>query len=119
VQENIIDLGALQRLLAVIGGDPEDFEELVEEFESSTPQTLEKMRAAAASADLGALRIASHSLKSNGRDFGATVLAEACEALEQDCRAGKVSDPQARVAEISVELDRARMALAEVTLPNG
>nr|WP_276562389.1 Hpt domain-containing protein [Hoeflea prorocentri] len=103
-------------MLDVIGGDRDDFEELLEEFEESTPQTLQKMTEAAQSADLDALRIASHSLKSNGRDFGAAALAAACEALEQACREGSVDDPQARVTEISEELQRARAALAGVEL---
>ena len=78
--DEIIDKAALDRLLAVIGGDPEDLQDLLEEFETSTPDTLAKMQAAAAEGDLEALRISVHSLKSNGRDFGATRLAAACEA---------------------------------------
>ncbi len=110
-----IDRAALQRLLDVIGGDPEDLAELLEEFEDATPKTLEKMAAAASSGDLDSLRISTHSLKSNGRDFGATALAQLCEALENDCRDGTVDDPVDRVAAIAVELDRARSALAIVS----
>ena len=81
MSEGVINKAALQRLLDVIGGDREDLAELLEEFETSTPQTLAEMQAAAAAGDLGALRIASHSLKSNGRDFGADALATACDPL--------------------------------------
>ncbi len=114
--DEVIDLEALKRLLDVIGGDPEDLEELLEEFEEVGPSTLVTMQSAAASGDLDALRIASHSLKSNGRDFGATALAKACEALEHACRSGEVADPKAQVQAIATELKRARAALKTVSL---
>lgn len=115
----MIDTAALQRLLNVIGGDPEDLAELLEEFETSTPATLEAMQQAADAGDLDALRIGAHSLKSNGRDFGAVRLAAACERLEADCRAGAVSDPRGRVAAIALELAQARAALARTTAADG
>lgn len=116
VSNDVIDQAALKRLLDMIGGDPEDLDELLEEFENDTPKTLQTMTEAAQSADLDALRIASHSLKSNGRDFGAVALATACEALERACQEGSVDDPVARVREISEELQRARTALAGVSV---
>lgn len=118
MSEDVIDRGALKRLLDVIGGDPEDLGELLEEFEEVTPKTLAQMAEAARSGDLNALRISSHSLKSNGRDFGAVALASACEALEHACRDGSVDDPVGRVTVISEELERARAALARISLGN-
>ena len=112
--EEVIDRAALDRLLDVIGGDPEDLAELIEEFDQTTPQTLAEMQGAADAGDLDALRISSHSLKSNGRDFGATALSVACEALEQACKAGNVADPIGQVAQISVELAHARSALSDL-----
>jgi HPt (histidine-containing phosphotransfer) domain-containing protein len=119
VSEPIIDETDLRRLLDVIGGDPEDFAELIEEFEESTPKTFRTMEAAAAAGDLDALRIGSHSLKSNGRDFGAKALASACERLEHDCKSGSVTEPEARVSAIGEELQRARIALAGITITDG
>jgi HPt (histidine-containing phosphotransfer) domain-containing protein len=117
VSDDVIDLEALKRLLEVIGGDPEDLDELLQEFEDVGPSTLATMQSAAANGDIDALRISSHSLKSNGRDFGATALAEACETLEHACKAGDVVDPVSQVRTIAVELDRARAALKSVSLP--
>ncbi len=116
MNEVVIEKEALQRLLNVIGGDPDDLQELLEDFEETTPTTLQEMKDAAANGDLTALRISSHSLKANGRDFGAMALARACEQLEEACRNGSVDDPLAEVAAIAAELTRARAALAEVTL---
>ena len=114
---DIIDRDALRRLLEVIGGDPEDLQELVEEFETTTPGLLRSMQAAAAvDGDQQALRIVAHSLKANGRDFGAPRLADLCGALEADCRDGTVADPSGRVAAIGEELDKARAALSTLSV---
>lgn len=113
--EAVIDTAALQRLRDVIGGDDEDFFELLDEFEMVTPEVLATMRDAAAAEDYEALRISAHSLKSNSRDFGAVALAASCEALERDCRNGAVEDPLARVSLIGDQLDAARAALRDTT----
>lgn len=112
--DDVIDQSALKRLLDVIGGDREDFLELVEEFQGSTPQLLEKMQAAATNGDIDALRVNAHSLKSNGRDFGATALANDCEALEHACREGSVDDASGRVEAIATKLAEARQELTRL-----
>lgn len=119
MSENVIDRAALARLQDVIGGDPDDLAELLDDFETEAPATLEKMREAARMGDLDALRISAHSLKSNARDFGATTLAKTCEVLETDCRDGQVNDPGGRVSAVSDELDRARHALASIATKDG
>ena len=73
------------------------------------------MKSAADANDLEALRISAHSLKSNGRDFGAVALASSCETLERDCRNGSVEDPVGRVSLIGNQLEEARAALRETT----
>ena len=115
VSNDIIDQAALNRLLEVIGGDPEDLAELIEEFETTTPKTLAEMQVADTSGDLDALRISAHSLKSNGRDFGATALATACETLEHACKIGDVADPVAQVSAIGDVLTEARAALSNLS----
>lgn len=110
--DEVIDREALERLMDVIGGDPEDLQELLDEFEATAPRTVTAMRAAAAAGDLDALRIGAHTLKGNARDFGATALSGVCSTLEAECRTGAVSDPQAQVERIAQELDRARAALS-------
>ncbi len=72
---------------------------------------------AAQSGDLDALRIASHSIKSNGRDFGATELVGACEGLEHACKNGCADGADAQVARIGELLAQARNALKNVSLP--
>ena len=81
MSEELIDRDAIARLLDVIGGAPDDLAELLDDFETEGPATLAKMQTAAEAGDLTSLRISSHSLKSNARDFGATELARNCEML--------------------------------------
>lgn len=81
-----LDLIALRRLLDVIGGDPEDFDELKEDFLESVPGIVTDLQTASDAGDLDVMRVSSHSLKSNARDFGAPKLAELCMMLEVKCR---------------------------------
>lgn len=94
----VIDRGAVDRLLSVIGGNRADLLELLDEFFLTGPDNLRRMEAAAASGDLNTLRIAAHSLKSNGRDFGAVDLAGICEGIERACKAGSLDDAPGQVA---------------------
>ncbi len=116
---DVIDKEALARLLEVIGGDPNDLAELLEDFKSEAPAMLAKMQSAAVAEDLTALRISVHSLKSNARDFGATELAKLCEALERDCHRGDMDDPIDRVGKVADELGRAQSVLAEIASAHG
>jgi HPt (histidine-containing phosphotransfer) domain-containing protein len=119
MQDEVIDKQAIDRLLDMIGGDPEDLQELLDEFEQSAPGIVAHMRAAADDGDLRALRIDAHSLKSNATDMGARRLSAMCAALEAACRDETVEDPAAQIEAIEEELTRARAALTAMTDPNG
>jgi HPt (histidine-containing phosphotransfer) domain-containing protein len=112
--DDIIDRGALCNLLDVIGGDPEDLDELLGDYRETAPELAAAISGAANSGDLQALRIAAHTLKSNARDFGAIRLSSLCEALERECRAGAVPDAQQAAAAIVSEEAAARRALASL-----
>ena len=109
--DDVIDGSAIRRLLDVIGGDPEDLEELLEEYRSAAPQLAARISGAAQSGDIDSLRIAAHTLKSNARDVGAMRLSRLCEALEHQCRAGEVADAGGSAALIVAEEKAARQAL--------
>lgn len=87
-----IDLPALRRLLAVIGGDPSDLAELIADYVAGTPKLAQEMSAAFAAGDGESLRRAAHTLKGVARDFGALALAGHCEALERACHADSLPD---------------------------
>ena len=88
------------------------------EFFVVAPDNILKMEIAAASGNLDTLRIASHSLKSNGRDFGAVDLANLCQRLEQACKSGAVSDAVGQVAAIAAAFAAAKSSLKKLVAGN-
>lgn len=116
MDETAIDLSALRRLLEMIGGDPEDMAELLEDYREAAPDLAGQIRVAAETGDLDALRIAAHTLKSNARDFGAMRLALLCEELEHACRDGQVGDPAGIAAAIAAEEEAARTRLSTIDI---
>jgi HPt (histidine-containing phosphotransfer) domain-containing protein len=102
--EVVIDTSELRKLLDVIGGDREEFQELLDEYVATAPELIESIRAGVAGADLDKTRIAAHTLKSNSRDFGATKLAKLSEELEHACKAGSLDGTGATLAAIATEV---------------
>ncbi len=119
MSEDTIDRRAIDRLVNVIGGDPDDLLELLDDFERTTPGLVSAMRAGAIAGDRDQMRIPAHSLKSNSRDFGALKLARLCEALEQACKQGDPADALGDVDAIDGELTEARAALAAMFRHDG
>lgn len=114
----LIDTTALAKLKDMIGGDTEDLAELVEDFVEAFPQQVEEMQRHANDEAWGALRISSHSSKSNARDMGALSLTELCAELELQCKAGVPADPLEQISEIEKAGHAAIDALRELDLAN-
>ena len=112
--DGIIDIAALRHLLEAIGGDPEDLDELFEDYRSEAPDLVAQISEAAAAGDLERLRIAAHTLKSNARDFGSMRLSALCEELEHECRTGAVANPLGMAETIAAAEIAARQALGEI-----
>jgi HPt (histidine-containing phosphotransfer) domain-containing protein len=100
-----LDRGALDDLLAMTGGEPSVFAEILDTFVADAEQYVGELEAAAASDDPALLVRPAHSLKSNAMTVGATRLADLCRALEADAKAGSVGSPTDRVADVRAELD--------------
>jgi HPt (histidine-containing phosphotransfer) domain-containing protein len=83
----VLDPDALEHL-RVTAGDCAFMVKLVDTFLREAPALLETLRGALEAADAQQLRRAAHTLKSNGRVFGATRLAELCRELEVMAKAG-------------------------------
>lgn len=111
-----INTSALVRLREVIGGSAEDLAEFIDDFNDLAREQIGVMQQAAQSRDWNALKIASHSLKSSSKDFGADELAELCAALERESSQGDVDDAVAKVEQIASEAKRALAALKELDL---
>lgn len=103
---------ALDKLLELIGGDPDSLAELIESFLDESPLLVEQMRRAAASGDRAALGRAAHTLKSSARDFGAMELATLCEGMEKSCRVGLPEGASSEVEAIASLSARAEKDLS-------
>ena len=86
----VIDPSALAALMETIGGDPEFLAEMIDVFIVDAEELLGAMVGALAGGDAGALRRTAHTLKSNGRTFGASALADLCQEIEGRAATGKV-----------------------------
>ena len=80
VSDNPIDLKVYRELQDTIG--PEYLAELINTFFEEAPTMLSELRAARAEGNADAFRLASHSLRSNAKIFGASALADQSHALE-------------------------------------
>ena len=108
---NALDGAALRELRESVGDDPEFFAELVGDFLADAPGQLEALREAATSGDSDSARRAAHTLKGNGRTFGAGDLASVCQEAESAAAAGDLDAVSARLDDIDREWDRARTEL--------
>jgi HPt (histidine-containing phosphotransfer) domain-containing protein len=111
-----LNLSDLRNLKAMIGGDPDDLAELVDDFVAALPDQISQMRAQGACADWVALRISAHSSKSNARDLGAAHLSELCAELESQCASGNVQDLEAQMTKISQSMDATLLNFAKLDL---
>lgn len=68
--------------------------ELVDEFESSSPPTLERLEQAIAAGDLRSCQREVHSLKSAAASLGLCYLSALCLSLERECRDGRGVTPE-------------------------
>ena len=92
-----LDLDVLGELRESVGDDPEFVAELIDDFLADAPAQLESL---ARGGDLGRRdrrRRAAHTLKGNGRTFGAGKLASLCQEAEAAAGADDLEAVLARV----------------------
>ncbi len=106
-----IDPDGFARLAELAGGDEVFLDELVDTYALDGEDQVARLRAACADADMPAIVIAAHSLKTNSANVGATGVAELASAFEADARAGSVDPGSARVEAIAAAFEAARAAL--------
>jgi HPt (histidine-containing phosphotransfer) domain-containing protein len=106
-----LDVRTLSDLRDSVGGDPEFLAELIDEFLGDAPTQLGTLREAASSGDAEGAKRAAHTLKGNGRTFGAEELASLCQEAEAASAAGDLDAVLARVDEIGEAWGRLRVEL--------
>ncbi len=82
VSQGYLDPAALDNLRDTTGGDPAFLAELIDTFLEDAPPLLNNLQQALGKEDAAGVRLAAHSLKSNGADFGATTFSALCQQLE-------------------------------------
>ncbi len=107
----ILDPKVLDDLRASVGGDDEFFAELVDELLADAPRQIESLRAAAIAGDAEGARRAAHTLKGNGRTFGAAELAALGLELESAAAAGELDAVVGRLDAVVESWARTRGAL--------
>lgn len=111
-----IDKTALKSLMDLVGGDPEDLQEFIDDFSELAPSLAGEMRSGHTEGNWDKVRIAAHSLKSNARDLGAPELSILCETLEKKCKTEDFDNAPQLIADISVAQISACEALARIDL---
>ncbi len=109
----VLEQQALDRLIEM-GGDVSFLIELIESFLENLPQLLTSMQQALEQNDAPKLRTATHTLKSNSRDFGAMKLFEMCRELEKIAQTGNLQGAKELAAQVQKESKPFRAALESI-----
>jgi CheY-like chemotaxis protein/HPt (histidine-containing phosphotransfer) domain-containing protein len=110
--DRLVDAAALESLREV-GGD-EFLAEVIDTFLADLPTLLATLRRGLQERDAAEVRRAAHTLKSNGATLGAGEFAEACSALEQQAKDGRLDEAAALVDRIEAERSLLERALDAV-----
>jgi PAS domain S-box-containing protein len=108
--DGAIDRATLEQLEASVG-DAAFVGELIDTFLADAPALLATLRRSQEQEDADAVRRAAHTLKSNGRLFGAIALAGACEQLEHAAKTGAVAGTEELVTEVEELFPHVKAAL--------
>jgi HPt (histidine-containing phosphotransfer) domain-containing protein len=107
----VLDSKVLDDLRASVGGDQAFFAELVDELLDDAPRQLASLRESAARGDAEGARRAAHTLKGNGRTFGAEELSALGLELESAAAGGDLDAVLARAGALEEAWERTRAAL--------
>jgi response regulator RpfG family c-di-GMP phosphodiesterase len=105
-----VDLSELEASI----GDPAVVGEVISTFLEAGPDLVRTVRRSFEQGDLDELRRAAHTLKANGRTFGASSLASLSETLERSAQAQSLGGAADLVAQIESEFARVEGALGAV-----
>jgi signal transduction histidine kinase/DNA-binding NarL/FixJ family response regulator/ligand-binding sensor domain-containing protein len=107
----VIDAEPLEELRELAESGDFDIAEFVTLFVQTTPECLQRARAALAEQDLETLHREIHTMKGSGREVGARRLAARAEFWEERLKSGDTSDIEAGLDELQQLLEQASQAL--------
>lgn len=85
--------------------------ELIDSFLETAPPLLARLNQGVITGNAADVRAAAHTIKSSSKDFGATLLAELCQELEDMGKAGALAGAAELAARVEVEYGRVAVAL--------
>jgi CheY-like chemotaxis protein/HPt (histidine-containing phosphotransfer) domain-containing protein len=112
--QHYLDPTALDNLRITTGGDPVFLAELINTFLEDAPDLLDNLRQALSKEDAAGVRLAAHSLKSNGADFGATTFSTLCQQLEMLGKSGQLTGIETLLSRINEEFEKVKAALEAI-----
>jgi HPt (histidine-containing phosphotransfer) domain-containing protein len=110
---DVLDQAALDRLLEMVGGDPEFIDELMDTFLADAPQQLAALRRAAAAGAAEDAVLPAHSLKGTAGSIGARAVEATSRVIEEQARDGNVDGLDGRVTDLERGLADLEAALAD------
>ena len=110
-----LDPAGLANLREMAGDDEAFLQELIDTFLNDGPVLVADMAAAQQAGDAAALRLASHSLKSNSAEFGAMAFSGLCKKIELLAREGKLDETAVLVEQAAAEFPGVAAALTALT----
>jgi CheY-like chemotaxis protein len=94
---------AIARMLVLGGGRPAILQKMVRIYLQDAAERLAEIRDGMTNADATQVARAAHSFKSGSANMGAAALAELCQQLERQCRAGATAGAETLAREIETE----------------
>jgi signal transduction histidine kinase/CheY-like chemotaxis protein len=106
-----LDPDGLKRLRHTVGEDPTVLAELIDTFLADAPRLLADLRRSLERGDAAGVRLAAHSLKSNGAAFGAQAFSDLCKEMEAVGKAGALDGADHLLTQAEAEYERVKTAL--------
>ena len=111
----IIDIDIFNELKQLfIDDDPEEFEEIIEDFLNNTHTVLAQIKQAIITQDRPTIRILAHTLKSTLASFGALSLTELCTAIEAKSNSDAFSALSFKVEKMQQQYQQLCLVIHEI-----
>ncbi|MFQ5435587.1 MAG: response regulator, partial [Anaerolineae bacterium] len=114
VDEEMIDMAAIDNLFEMTGGDPEFLAEMIDSYLETSPPLLARLHNGLADGDVNDFRMAAHTLKSGSADFGAMTLSKLCGQMEEMGKSGEIAGAEPLVAQAEALYAGVKTALTTI-----
>jgi HPt (histidine-containing phosphotransfer) domain-containing protein len=110
----VLDSAALERLVKIIGDDPDLLAALIDTFHADVQRLVDSARRGLQQDQVEEVRRAAHTLKSTGAAFGAIRFSELSRTLESLAGTGTLDGAAGLIPRIEAEYQAVRIALETV-----